>query len=205
MQTQLRLNAFASECQKLDWKRHKPECRSPEECSAGGAPRVDNLSTTNSANGFVQAHIIAIRARLRAVAAECRQRGEAAGLHDLVLVVDFEDGAIRGEFTVKPLAVLQRRTWLPKFCYDGRTVMESNVQALLRQVAVTHATLQPNMLLLIVKDLAGGCAICRSQNRACDGTPLFSNEWLLLSDSEAATETARITRVSEEWARAQKC
>ena len=65
----------------------------------------------------------------------------------------------QGQFTVSSLARLQSRAYLPTFCFDdtrGRhEVMEGNVAALLAQVSATHATLQPGMLLVIVRDLAG--------------------------------------------------
>jgi hypothetical protein len=242
------------ECQMADWKRHKKECRSPKENSSGygeeggehNKRNVDNSSTTNSAMGFVQTHIKQVRDRLRAAAAATATEDDGTTtslssssvvakkkLTDLSVVIDFQGGALEGDFVVLATDKLIRREWLPSFCYDddkqprqssgsgegggkksgakgdgsgggggggnGR-VMEDNVSALLAQVAATQATLMPNMLLVVVRSLSGGCAICRAQNRAADGTPLFSDELLAMSEAQYWAEDRRLNEVAARWA-----
>ena len=90
-------------CQRLDWRRHKAECRRPEECASDPATHrrsVDSESTTNAAQRFVGDHALAIRAELRAVAQASRAGAPGAPsplrqLRDLVVVVDFQAGAVQ--------------------------------------------------------------------------------------------------------------
>ena len=205
-------------CQQKDWKRHKKECHRPEECtdgSAGDGHAVDNQSTTNSAMAFVQRYIREIRPRLRLASAVERKRcsggggggggGDGSRLRDLVLCIDFQDGADTGEFAVVALSQILSRAYLPKFCYDrGGAVVEGNAAGLIAQVQQVHATLTPSMLLVVVRDLAGGCAICRSQLRSPgSGTSFFRDDYLRMSEAEAAAEDSRMKRESDQWVEQQ--
>ena len=102
------------------------------------------------------------------------------------------------------LSQILSRKYLPKFCYDRGAVMEGNTAGLIAQVQQVHATLTPNMLLVIVRDLAGGCAICRSQLRSPGGTSFFRDDYLRMSDAEAAAEDSRIKRESDRWVEQQR-
>ena len=107
---------------------------------------------------FVQQHMSAIRARMRLVVEVGRRSGASVTLKDLACVVDFHDGASDGRFTMTTIDKIYTRAYLPKFCYDhtrGNAVMEENVSSMVSQLQMTHATMQPHMLLVIVRDLAG--------------------------------------------------
>ena len=155
---------------------------------------MDSQSTQNTGMAFVNSNSREIRRRLRAVA-----RTESVTLRDLVVNIDFQVDAAKGDFTVATVHQLRNRTFLPATCIDhlhGNVVMEENVQSIMTQLEITRDTLQPNMLLIIVRDFTGSCAICRCQLRACEGTPFFSDELLSMSDAEVEAEDRRITLAS---------
>mmetsp|Transcript_22582 Transcript_22582/g.56480 ORF Transcript_22582/g.56480 Transcript_22582/m.56480 type:complete len:338 (-) Transcript_22582:120-1133(-) len=176
------------ECQKGDWKRHKMECSPPT------SNKVDMTSTTNTALSFVNSNIRAIRQRMREMSSG-KRRDKKAKIHDYVLNVDFFEGALEGKFKLWEFDKFCNCECLPAFCVDpSNPQIGDMITRLIASAKQTRANLGPNMILVVVRDLAGSVAICRSQNKMPDSTQLFSDAYLNMSEEEALMEEVRLLR-----------
>jgi len=192
----------SKECQRADWKAHKKLCALSAQVTnsngdGGDGKKQPSWKDTNSLSmNFVQSQVFDIRAQLRATAA--RKEGKPRlKLAELVLEVDFMGAALeRGEFRVYPVDHLRRRVALPDWFHAGTEVFEGNFKGFLESVDGIHATLQAGMVLTLVRSPSGVLQINRVALRTADGTSLFSDDHLAMSDEDALVEDLRLKFMS---------
>ena len=102
----------------------------------------------------------------------------------------------RGEFRVYPVDHLRRRVALPDWFHAGTEVFEGNFKGFLESVDGIHATLQAGMVLTPVRSPSGVLQINRVALRTADGTSLFSDDHLAMSEEDALVEDLRLKFMS---------
>jgi len=149
------------ECQRLDWKAHKPNCNRSHGGRAEAAERAprpyDAKTTQNVVLGHVQTHYFEIRRGVMGLLATPR----CATLADVVVLFDQRDPA--AGTSVRPWAEYADGSAIEAighWFHPGTDVFERNVASFMAQLRQVRDTLQPDQLF-IVAALHTGTAVQR--------------------------------------------